>query len=123
MSDHLMDRRAFNVAWAYALLGGATITIAGCGSDSSPNPNAPNNPPAPVTDKTGAVSNNHGHAATITAAQLTAGGALEINIQSTGTHGHTLNLSASEIVQIRDGARVSKESGSTNGHTHTVTFN
>src|SRR5688500_13278028 len=89
MSDHRIDRRAFNVAWAYALLAGAVITITGCGGDDSPAaPSTGGNtttPPPAATDKEGAVSNNHGHRAVITAAQLTAGGALEINIENTGT--------------------------------------
>jgi len=126
MSDHRIDRRAFNVAWAYALLGGAAITIAGCGGSDSPTTPTNNNttpPPAAATDKEGTVSNNHGHRALITAAQLTAGGALEINIESTGTHGHMLTLDPSDILNIRNGQRVSKTTSSTNSHTHTVTFN
>ena len=125
MSDHRIDRRAFNVAWAYALLGGAAITITSCGGDESPTTPAPNATPTPAasTDKEGAVSNNHGHRAVITAAQLTAGGALEFNIQDVGTHGHMLSLEASEVVNIRNGQRVSKTTSSTNNHMHTVTFN
>ena len=128
MSEHRIDRRAFNVAWAYALLGGAAITMTGCGGDESPTgstgPNAtPTAAPAAATDREGAVSNNHGHRAIITAAQLTAGGALELNIQDTGTHGHMLSLDAAEVVNIRNGQRVSKVTSNTNSHTHTVTFN
>lgn len=127
MSDHRVDRRAFNVAWAYALLGGAAITITGCGGDDSPaGPSTGGNtttPPPAATEKEGAISNNHGHRAVITAAQLTAGGALEINIQDTGTHGHLLTLEAAEVVSIRSGGRVSKTTSTTQSHMHTVTFN
>src|SRR5688500_2840649 len=112
MSDRHLDRRAFNVAWAYALLGGAAITVTGCGSDSpaAPTPSPSGGPapaPAPtVTDKEGNVSDNHGHRAVITAAQLTAGGALELNIRDTGTHGHTISLTDTQVVSVRNGARV-----------------
>ena len=59
---------------------------------------------------------------TITGAQLTAANALLLNLQGTASHNHTLELSANEIAQIRDGATVAREcTGAT--HTHMVTFN
>lgn len=125
MSKHRMDRRGFNVAMAYAMLGGAAITI-GCGSDSptgSSNTPGGNTPNPGVTDKEGQVSANHGHRAVITAAQLTAGNGLEMNIQDSGTHGHTITLTAAEVVSIRGGSRVSVTTSTTQNHTHTVTFN
>jgi hypothetical protein len=60
--------------------------------------------------------------AIITGAQLSAGGTVLLHIQGTATHDHTVDLSATEIGQIRDGQKVAKESSSTD-HTHTVTFN
>ena len=126
MSEHRIDRRAFNVAWAYALLGGAAITIS-CGGSDSASPAAPsggNNTTPPTSgEKEGSVSNNHGHRAVITAAQLNAGGALDLNIQDTGTHGHMLSLTAAEVVNIRNGQRLSKVTSNEQSHTHTVTFN
>jgi hypothetical protein len=128
MSQHLIDRRSFNVAWAYALLGGAAITV-GCGSETPTGSGGDSGSGggggggATVTDKEGQVSNNHGHRAIITAAQLTAGNGLELNIQDTGTHGHTITLAAADVVAVRGGTRVSVTSSTTNGHTHTVTFN
>jgi hypothetical protein len=125
MSDHRIDRRAFNTAWVYALLGGAAITVTGCGDGGSPAGPSGNPTPtaAPVTDKEGAISGNHGHTAVVTAAQLTAGGALELNIQGTSAHTHTVSLDAAEIASIRSGQRVAKTSSNNNSHTHTVTFN
>ena len=38
-------------------------------------------------------------------------------------HTHTVGLTGAEVVQIRDNTRVAKESSSSSGHTHTVTFN
>lgn len=125
MSEHRMDRRGFNVAMAYAMLGGAAITI-GCGSDSptgsssTPGGNTPN---PTVTDKEGQVSANHGHRAVITTAQLTAGNGLEMSIQDTGNHNHTITLTGAEVVSIRGGTRVSVTTSTTNSHSHTVTFN
>jgi hypothetical protein len=120
MLDHHLSRRAFAVAWAHALLGGAAITLTGCGGDSS-SPAAPRVPD--FVDKVGVISNNHGHSATITAAQLTAGGALELDIQGNATHDHRVSLSSSEILDIRSGTRVTRTSTTDEGHSHSVTFN
>lgn len=120
MSDeHLLTRREFTVESALAMLAGVTITISGCGDDDKPT----TTPTPPVTDKTGTVGTNHGHAATITAAQLTAGLALTLNIQGTAAHPHTVSLTQTEVTQISGGTRVEKISSTDNAHTHTVTFN
>jgi hypothetical protein len=111
-----MNRREFTAEAALLLLGGATITLSGCGG-GSPTASSP-----PLTDKAGEISSNHGHAATVTAAQLGAGGDLDLDIQGTASHSHTLSLTASEVVMIRSGSRFEKDC--TGGkHTHTVTFN
>jgi hypothetical protein len=114
---HDMDRRTFSVEAARLLLGGAAITIGGCGGGSSPAASTP-----PLSDVQGSVSSNHGHSAVITGAQLGAGNDLQLNIQGTSSHAHTLSLTASEVRSVRDGARVQKDC--TGGsHTHSVTFN
>lgn len=124
--SRILDRRQFTLATALAALGGVVITIsgAGCGSDGSPT-NGGNGGSGGngAGDKTGTVSNNHGHSAMITGAQLTMGGALQLNIQGAASHPHTVALSAAEIGTIASSQRVSKESSSDNSHTHTVTFN
>jgi hypothetical protein len=119
--DPMLDRREFTLAAILAMLSGVAITISGCGS-SSPSM------PTPVTtpssgDKTATISANHGHTATITAAQLTAGGDLVVELTVGSGHTHTVSLTSAEVVQIRGSQRVSKESTTTSGHSHTVTFN
>jgi hypothetical protein len=111
-----MNRRQFTTEAALLLLGGATITLSGCGGGGSPAASSP-----PITDKDGSISGNHGHAATVTAAQLTAGGGLELDIRGTASHSHMLSLSAEEVAAIRSGALFEKTCGT--GHKHTVTFN
>ncbi len=125
-----LDRRQFTLAAALAALSGVVITIseAGCGSDyKSPTGGtgtpSPTPTPAPAQDKMGAVSNNHGHVAVITGAQLTAGGALQLNIQGTSSHQHTVDLTAGEVASIAANQQVSKASSTDNSHSHTVTFN
>jgi hypothetical protein len=120
ITDSMLDRRQFTLAAVLAMLGGVTITIAGCGSSS---PSAPSSGTTSASgDKTGAISANHGHQAIITAAQLSAGGGVVLHIQGAATHDHTVSLSGTEIGQIAGGQQVTKESSSA-GHTHNVTFN
>jgi hypothetical protein len=111
-----MNRRAFTAQAALLMLGGATITLTGCGGGSSPAASSP-----PLTDKEGAISSNHGHAATVTAAQLTSGGGLELDIRGTSSHSHMLSLTPDDVAAIRSGAMFEKTCGT--GHKHTVTFN
>ena len=126
------SRREFTVAAALAALTGVVITIteSACGgssySPSTPTPTpapTPTPTPAATADKVGVISSNHGHVAIITAAQLTAGGALQLDIQGTATHTHTVVLSAAEVTSIAGGTKVSKESSTDASHSHTVTFN
>ncbi len=119
-------RRALSVSAALALLGFPLITISACGGGGSPS--APNNPP-PTTnpptpgDEVGNVAANHGHTATITAAQLQAGNALSLDIRGSATHPHRIDVSGAEVVAIRGGQRVSVNSTTEDGHNHSVTFN
>jgi hypothetical protein len=130
MLEKVVGRRQFTLASAMAVLSGVAITITsacgGSGSPAAPSTPAPTPAPTPTpaaADKTGAISDNHGHSAVITGAQLTAGGALALDIRGTATHTHTVELSAAEITSIAANQRVAKSSTTTNGHDHTVTFN
>ena len=117
------DRREFTVAAMLAMLGGVSITISACGkAGTSPSSPSAASTPEPVADKAGAISNNHGHVAVITGAQLTAASTLALSIQGTASHNHTVELSGDEIGQIRAGRTIAKESSATS-HTHMVTFN
>ncbi len=132
-----IQRREFTAAMALALLGGATITVSGCGGGSGNggggNPTGPGagggddyGPGGnmdPGGGAVGLISANHGHRAVITRAELTAGNGLSLDIQHEATHNHTVQLSGAEVVSIRDGGRVSKGSSTTEAHQHTVTFN
>lgn len=109
------------------LLAGAVVTAACGGSPASPA--APQVVIA-AGGVTGSISANHPapHVAVITAAQLSAGAAILLDI-SNGLHGHTVSLTAGMVGQIAAGARVVVDSSTnphSNGsdpHQHTVTFN
>jgi hypothetical protein len=123
--EKTLDRREFTLAAAMAALSGVAITISACGGGGSPSSPTPTPTPAPpaATDKTAVIGSNHSHAGTITAAQLTAGGTLSLNIQGEATHPHTVELTAPDMTSIAANQRVSKESSTDNGHSHSVTFN
>jgi len=122
-NDDLITRREFTVESVMALLAGVTITVSGCGggSSSSPTPTSPS--PTPSADITGSISANHGHTATISAMQVSAGGAVTLDIHGQATHPHTVSLSAAEVQSVGARQRVTKTSSNDAGHDHTVTFN
>ena len=134
-----MDRREFGVALALAMLGGAGITIsaAGCGGGGyggrgGGNPAGgsggyddygPGGNSDPNGGSVGAISANHGHRAVITAAELTAGMGLALDIRGSATHTHSVELSGADVVAVRGGQRLSRTASTTDAHDHTVTFN
>ena len=112
-----LNRREFTVASALALLGGATITITGCGGSSSTTGSS-----GPV-DVNGNIAGNHGHSVTISAAQLTAGSSLQLTLRDGGSgHTHTVDLTGTEVTAIRSGQAVAKDSSDAQAHRHTVSF-
>jgi len=122
-----MSRREFTLAAAMAVLSGVAISVTGCGGSDSGSPASPS-PTGSGTgstgsDRTGAISANHGHTAVVASAQLGASGGITLNIQGSSAHPHTVALSGSDLSAIAANQRVSKESSSDAGHTHTVTFN
>jgi hypothetical protein len=126
MSENTMKigRREFTLEAILAMLSGVMITISGCGGSSYGNPTPmPTPTPPPSGDKEGSISANHGHRAVITAAELTAGGALNLDIRGGADHTHTVSLTASQVQSVAANQRVSLVSTNTSGHDHTVTFN
>jgi len=112
-----LDRREFTLAAAMAALSGVAITISACGGGGSPSS------PSVTGDKTGVIGSNHGHTAVITSGQLSAGDALSLNIRGGSDHPHTVTLTAADMTAIAGNSRVSRESTTDDGHSHSVTFN
>ena len=115
--EHFVTRREFTLESALAILGAATITITGCGDDDD------NGPGPSGQGETGTISANHGHTITITNAQITAGGALSLDIRGSATHPHTISLTAAQVTSIGQNQQVSVVSTTEELHNHTVTFN
>ena len=121
-----LDRRTFSLEAALAILSGVAITVSGCGGGSTtptPTPTATPTPTPATGDKVGAISSNHGHTATITGAQLTAGAALNVELTLGNGHTHTVEISAADLTAIAANQKISHESTNNSGHSHTVTFN
>jgi hypothetical protein len=124
-----IDRREFAKEASLAFLSGVTVTVSACGggggagsSDSAPTASSTPAPPGPE-DEVGEISANHGHQAIITAAQLMAGGALQVDIAGTAGHSHIVSLPAQAVEAVRNARPVQTDSTSTDAHSHTVTFN
>jgi hypothetical protein len=121
-----LDRREFTRLSVLSMLSGVVITISGCGGGSSGGGGSPNTPTPPLNpgDKAGTISANHGHTVVVTNVQLTAGNGVTVTLTpGVPAHVHVVNLTAGEVVSIRDGARVSKQTSTDEAHDHTVTFN
>ena len=115
----LLSRRQFSRESVLAMLAGVTITITGCGDDDDDNPTGPSG----GSDVNGTISANHGHVATVRGADITAGGAVSLNIMGQADHPHTVALTAAQVVQIGNRQQVVVTSTTDNAHQHTVTFN
>jgi hypothetical protein len=120
LPDEPLDptRREFTAEAVLALLMGCVITISeACGDD---NPTSPT--PTP-TDISGVVSANHGHIATVTGAQITAGTDIAaLDIRGQADHPHTISISAADFQTLKNRQPISKTSTTDNFHNHTVTF-
>lgn len=121
-----IDRREFAKEASLAFLSGITVTVSACGGSGYSSPATPTTMP-PATNNSGndvgEVSANHGHSAVVLAAWLQAGNAVDLDIRGSATHSHMVSLVADAMRDLRDGKKVQKDSTSTDGHTHTVTFN
>ena len=120
-----LTRREFTLEAALAILAGCVITVTetACGSSSAaPTPAAPAPAPTPVADVNGIVAANHGHVAVITGAQITAGGAVSLNIQGMATHNHTVAVSQTDLATLKSRQTVTSSSSTDSNHSHTIAF-
>ena len=115
--DDVITRREFTVQSALAILSSVVITVSGCDDDSTPTTPTPG-------DIQGNVATNHPepHVVTVTGAQITAGTAVTLTLTGTSTHNHTVELTQSELVTLRNRQPVTKTSTTDNFHSHGVTF-
>ena len=113
----IVSRRDVLCTLMKAMVVGASTQILGClyGDISSPK--------LTVTDQLGSIDDNHDHVALLTKTQLTAGLPLTLDITGTSSHPHFMELSAEELIAIREGKPLSKATSNDWGHSHLVHFN
>lgn len=112
-----MDRRTFlKYAGAVATWAGISVVVHACSGGGDPAA------PGGQGDVAGSISANHGHSVVITAAQITAAGAVVLTLTG-AAHTHTVSLTAPQVGDIGAGTQVSVTSTNDNAHTHQVTFN
>jgi hypothetical protein len=131
----VLERRQFTQEASLAFLAGVVVVISDCGggggggggNDGYGGNPAAGTPPTTLAaasdSKSGAISANHGHTAVITSAQLLTGGAVSLDIAGSAGHNHVVALVQQAVLDIKAGHKVEKESTTTEGHTHQVTFN
>jgi VCBS repeat-containing protein len=114
-----MDRREFLAkAGLAATWAGIAVRVAGCGDEDG------GAGPGGGGDVTGAIDANHGHAVTITEAQIADGQAVDLSLDGPGDdHVHMVSLSSAQVMEIGAGTRVAVTSTTDDGHSHRVTFN
>jgi hypothetical protein len=117
--DNFLTRREFTIESALAILTAVTVTITGCGDDDD----SPTTTPSPSGNRVGTISDNHGHVAVVTGAQIAAANIILVDIQGAATHPHSIELLTGQLRQIGMNERVTVGSTSTEGHRHMVTFN
>ena len=125
-NTRFLDRREFTAEAVLAMLSGVVILVSesACGGSGSSSPMSPAPLPSGAGgEEVGQISNNHGHAAVVTAAQVLAGNQVQLDIRGTADHTHTVTLTHDNLASISAAATVSTRSTTTNGHDHTVTFN
>ena len=120
------SRRKVSKGTLMALIAGVVLTVSACDGDNVSSLTV--GPGGGTGGRTGSISDNHGHVASLTAAELTAGTELTIDIRGSADHSHTITLSGAEVVQIRNNQRVTTTSSTITSpvsgtHSHTVTFN
>jgi len=114
-----MDRRSFlKSAGLVSAWVGVSVVLQGCSDDDDPV-----NPVPGTGDVAGVIGSNHGHAVTITAAVIDAGGAVTLILSRGNGHTHSVALSAAQVGEIGAEKQVMATSSSDSGHSHSVTFN
>ena len=123
-----LDRRQFLERLGVMCVGAGFLALAGTGCESGGGDGGTDAPPTTTTpgssysDKSASIGSNHGHSATLTAAQQQAGDAVMLGLSSGDGHTHTVSFSAGQVQTIAAGGSATSESSTDGGHSHSVTF-
>ena len=107
-------------------LGGlvSAVVLAACGDgedDDEPTPDPEENANCTMNGTTVEISSNHGHALTVSKADVSAGAEKTYDIMGTSGHKHTLTISAAQFAMLKANTSIMATStASSDGHTHKV---
>jgi hypothetical protein len=115
-----MDRRKFLTRVGSFALAGTTIAVmVACGDDGDGGAGPGTGGPTGAINVN--IAANHGHAMSLNQSDLTAATTIALTLTG-GTHSHSFDLTAGEVDQLLASNAVTKVSGSTAAHTHSVTL-
>ena len=84
-------------------------------------PIQPDAPAATCASTTASIGTNHGHAITVSAADITAGVEKTYNIKGGSAHPHTVVVSAAMFTMLKAGMAIMVTSSTDANHAHAVT--
>jgi hypothetical protein len=116
-----ITRKQFLATGLAAAGAAAGVAAAGCGGDDDGGGGGSSGGDCSNSDASVEIGSNHGHGATVTSAEVTAGAAVVKDIQGGATHSHNLELSTADIEKLKGGGSVTKQSTGGPGHEHSVT--
>jgi hypothetical protein len=115
-----MNRREFLTRVGTLTLAGTTFAVmVACGDDGDDGVGPGTGGPTDAINVN--IAANHGHALSLNQSDLTAAMTVALTLTG-GTHSHSLDLTAAEVDQLLASNAVTKVSGSTAAHTHSVTL-
>lgn len=122
-----MERKTFiQKAAGLMLIGIPAYSLIGCSSsdDGSGNPDPD---PLPVQGNclengtTNAIGGNHGHNLVVSTGDVNAGVVKTYSIMGSGTHDHSLTISAANFNSLKTNQSITVTSSNDDGHSHVVT--
>jgi hypothetical protein len=123
-----LDRKTFiRTVLGMAGVGVGVAAVAGCGGGGGPSGTgaAGTSGGANACDAhapTDTISANHGHALTVSQADVTAGALKLYSIMGTAAHDHSVTLTSNSFGTLKSGQSVTLTSTTNAGHSHNVTI-
>lgn len=101
---------------------GATLFACSSGDDGGGDDDGSGDGDCAANGTSSSISSNHGHAITVTQAEITLGEARTYDIKGTSDHSHSLAISAALFGMLKANTAISVLSGTGDGHTHQVSI-
>ena len=122
-----MERKTFiQKTVGLMLIGIPAYSLIGCSSsdDGSGNPDIDSLPVQGnclMNGTTNAIGGNHGHILMVSAGDVNAGVVKTYSIMGSGSHDHSLTISAANFDSLKTNQSITVSSSNDDGHSHAVT--